>query len=404
MHSVDGAGMHGYRAHVEHLSLRHLGAHTLRRTLRRLGFNLPREERADYRPGIACQVAHSALRNHTAAVRSGARPHLDDPIGMAQHLRVMVHQHHGIAIGHQIVHHAHQPLQVVGMQTDGRLVKHIEHPGRAVAHGAGQLHALTLAGRQRGSRAIERQVSQSEVHQAARRVEERIADVLCHRAHLGRQRLRHALDPLDGIVKRHRGRFVQPDAPQPRRPRGVAQTRAMAVRAHAVLQVFGDAFHAALVLDLGECVLDGVDGAVVGEVELPVLLRVLADVMDVLLDHRPVVDDLFLTVGQVAERHVGAHAHLAAHVRHERPDEAAPHDDGAFVDGLRLVGHECGFVDDVRDAGALADRAGAAAVEGEVLCPGRLDLRPAFGADDRLHGGDGEGGLDVMTVGASVAC
>ena len=58
----------------------------------------------------------------------------------------------------------------------------------------------------------------------------------------------------------------------------------------------------------------------------------------------------------------------------------------------------------MRDAGALTGRAGAAAVEGEVLCPGRLNLRPAFGADNWLHGGDGKGGLDVMTVGASVAC
>lgn len=125
--------------------------------------------------------------------------------------------------------------------------------------------------------------------------------------------------------------------------------------------------------------------------------------MDVLLDHGPVVDDVFLTVGQVAERHVGAHAHLTAHVRHERPDEAAPHDDGAFVNGLRLVGHEGGFIDDVRDAGALAGRAGATTVEGEILCSRRLDLSPAFGADDRLHGGYGKGGLDVMPVGAPVA-
>ena len=57
----------------------------------------------------------------------------------------------------------------------------------------------------------------------------------------------------------------------------------------------------------------------------------------------------------------------------------------------------------MRDASALAGRAGAAAVEGEILRPGRLNLRPAFGADNLLHGGDGEGGLDVMPVGAAVA-
>ena len=46
------------------------------------------------------------------------------------------------------------------VQTDARLIEHIEHTGRAVAHGAGQLHPLSLAGRERRRGAVERQVAE----------------------------------------------------------------------------------------------------------------------------------------------------------------------------------------------------------------------------------------------------
>ena len=63
-----------------------------------------------------------------------------------EHAHVMVHDHHGIAVRHQVVHHAEQPIHVRGMQADGRLVEHIQHAGGAVAHGTGELHTLAFAG------------------------------------------------------------------------------------------------------------------------------------------------------------------------------------------------------------------------------------------------------------------
>lgn len=51
----------------------------------------------------------------------------------------MVDQNDGVAVGDQIVHHTGQAHDIRRVQADGRLVKHIEDAGRAVAHCAGQL-------------------------------------------------------------------------------------------------------------------------------------------------------------------------------------------------------------------------------------------------------------------------
>ena len=52
----------------------------------------------------------------------------------------------------QIVHHPGQAHNIGRVQTDGRLVQHIENARCAVADGAGQLHPLALAGGERRRR------------------------------------------------------------------------------------------------------------------------------------------------------------------------------------------------------------------------------------------------------------
>ena len=58
-----------------------------------------------------------------------------------------------------------RPTMLAGCRPMRRFVQHIQHAGGAVAHGAGQLHALPLAGGQRGGRAVERQIAQPQIHQ-----------------------------------------------------------------------------------------------------------------------------------------------------------------------------------------------------------------------------------------------
>ena len=73
----------------------------------------------------------------------------------------MVDEDHRVAVGEQVIHHAEQAVDVGGMQADGGLVEHVEHAGGAVADGARELCALTLAGGEGGRRAVEREVSQA---------------------------------------------------------------------------------------------------------------------------------------------------------------------------------------------------------------------------------------------------
>ena len=96
------------------------------------------------------------------------------------------------------------------------------------------------------------------------------------------------------------------------------------------------------------------------------------------------VHDVALFGRQLAERHVRAHAHLAAHVFHERPHEAAPHGHGAFVDGFRLVGHERAHVHRAHNTGAAARGAGALAVERERFRARSVEALAADGAREGL--------------------
>ena len=90
---------------------------------------------------------HGSLRDHRAALSTGLRPHFDQPIGLAENPRVMIDQKNGISIGDQIAHHSDQTIYIARMQSNGRLVQHIQYARCAVAYRTGQLHALALPGR-----------------------------------------------------------------------------------------------------------------------------------------------------------------------------------------------------------------------------------------------------------------
>ena len=322
---------------------------------------------------------------------------------MREHLGIVVHEDHGIAVRHEVVHHAGQSLEIGRVQADGRLVQHIEYARGAVAHRAGQLHALALAGREGRGGTVEAEVAQPQVHQPLGGVLEGFADAFGHRPHRLRQRGRHAVHPDDQLLERHLAGVREADAAQARCPGGVRQARAAAVGTGILAQELLHAFHPLLVGDLREGVLHRIDGAVVGEVHFGEAVGLLVLVDDVALLGRAVVDDLLLLRGQVPEGDIRAHAHLAGDVLHQRPHQRAPGSHGAFVDGQRLVRHERGFVHGPDGAGAAAFLAGALAVEGQLLRPGGEEMRSADGTDQLLLGGHGEGGLEIMAVGAAVA-
>ena len=361
------------------------------------------EEAADQRGGVRLYLGKRPLRDDPPAVSARARPHLHEPVCGGQDARVVVHHDHRVAVGEQIAHHLDEPVDVGGVQTDGRLVQHVQHAGGSVAHGAGQLHALALSGGQRGARAIEREIAQPQIDEAARRVLERLDDVVRHRAHLGRETIGHGVRPGDQLVEGLRGRLGQVDARNLREARLRGEARAVALGADALLEEAGHAPQTLFVLHLRQRVLHGVDGVVVGEVQLGEGVGLLRLVQDVLLLGWAGKHDVALGGRQLVEGHVGAHAHLARDLLHEVPHERAPGRDGAFVDGEPLVGHQRVQVHGAHDARAVALGAGAAAVEGQVLRAGAEELHAADGARDRALGGDVQRGRHAVAVRAHVA-
>ena len=121
-----------------------------------------------------------------------------------------------------------------------------------------------------------------------------------------------------------------------------------------------------------------------------------------LFDGRAVIDNIFFRVGQLAKRHVGAHAHLAADIGHQRPHQRVPGGDRAFVYAQRFIRHQRGAVHRAHDAGAAAGAAGALAVEGELLSAGGDEACAAHRADQLLPGRDGQVRRVIMPVRAAV--
>ena len=118
----------------------------------------PGKKRPDLGSFVSDERVDGALCHNAAALRAGLRTHFDDPVCFREDLRVVVHKQDGISIGDEVVHDRVQPGDICGMQADRGLVQHVEHAGRPVAHRAGELHALPLAGRKCGGGAVKREV------------------------------------------------------------------------------------------------------------------------------------------------------------------------------------------------------------------------------------------------------
>ena len=75
---------------------------------------------------------------------AGARPHVDDMIGGADRILIMLHHDHGVAEIAQTLQRFEQACVVALMQADGRFVQHIEHACKAGADLRGEADALAF--------------------------------------------------------------------------------------------------------------------------------------------------------------------------------------------------------------------------------------------------------------------
>ena len=107
----------------------------------------------------------------------------------------------------QVVH----PLDVVGVQADGRLVEDVGDVGERRAEVADHLGALRLAARQRARRPVEREVAEPDLHERLEGLRQRLEQ----RRH---RRLVEAPDPVGEVGDLHRAGVGDVDPLDLRRP------------------------------------------------------------------------------------------------------------------------------------------------------------------------------------------
>ena len=106
-------------------------------------------------------MGRSALGDDAAAGLATAGPHVDDVVGVGDHVQVVLDDHDGGAVLDELLQHADERFHVERVQPDGGLVEDEEGVVLAAAHLAGELQALGFAAGKRW-----RGLAQSEVAQA----------------------------------------------------------------------------------------------------------------------------------------------------------------------------------------------------------------------------------------------
>ena len=89
------------------------------------------QERADDRARVGFQLTGGARGDHVAALCAGSGAEFDDPVGGSDELPLVLDHDHRIAVPGERGDHLAQPGDVAGVQSDRRLVQHVEHAGGA---------------------------------------------------------------------------------------------------------------------------------------------------------------------------------------------------------------------------------------------------------------------------------
>ncbi len=113
-----------------------------------------------------------------AAVLAGARAHVDDVVGRAHGLLVVLHDEDGVAEVAQAQQRVDEAAVVALVQADAGLVEDVEHADERRADLRGQADALRLAAGERGGGALQREVADADIVEEA----QPLADLLDHAA------------------------------------------------------------------------------------------------------------------------------------------------------------------------------------------------------------------------------
>ena len=74
--------------------------------------------------GAGADLLHRTAGHNPAAGRTAAGAHVDQVIGVADHIQIMLDHHHGGAVADQCLKHPQQGAHIQRVQADGGLIKH----------------------------------------------------------------------------------------------------------------------------------------------------------------------------------------------------------------------------------------------------------------------------------------
>ena len=137
------------------------------RRARRAGRRRAVAEKIGPRPRTlhASQALGRAAVEDFAAVLTGGRSHVHDPVGVADHVEFVFDDEERIARRLQPVERAQERLGVGGVQPGGGFVEHVDDAEEIGAHLRRQTEPLQFARRERGGAAFQGQIAQPEVEQ-----------------------------------------------------------------------------------------------------------------------------------------------------------------------------------------------------------------------------------------------
>jgi len=120
--------------------------------------------------GVGAEVGHGALCHHAPAALTGAGADVDDVVGAADGVFVVLHHHQGVAALAELVQGIEQQGVVTRVQADGGFVQHVAHALQVAAQLRGQADALGFAAAEGGRAPVEGEVAQAHVFQKAQAV------------------------------------------------------------------------------------------------------------------------------------------------------------------------------------------------------------------------------------------
>ena len=123
--------------------------------------DLAGEIAAGERVGIGLDLGQNALGQQLAAKLARAGAEIEQMIGGAQNVRIVLDDENGVAQVAQLFQDVNQPGRVARVQADGRLVEHVKRAHQPRAERGGQLNALRLAAGERGGQPVEGEVLQA---------------------------------------------------------------------------------------------------------------------------------------------------------------------------------------------------------------------------------------------------